>query len=131
MRALSVWCLAGCFAGAALARLPAPTPEEAARAAEKAARVAYDDKVGAYQLCLATTRTADYYRRTLAGTGKEAPAPVETPPCADPGPFVAQAPDATGSKPLESSGAHSPAETAAGPPSHDVTHAEQQSGLKK
>lgn len=122
------------FVAAASARLPPPSPEAQAKAADVAARTAWSDKVGAYQLCQATVRTAERYRRDLAAAGKQAPAPVDTPPCVDPGPYVAAAPAApasAASSPLESSGAHSPAETAVGPPSQGATHAEQQGGVRK
>ncbi|HET8744178.1 MAG TPA: hypothetical protein VFM98_01135, partial [Ramlibacter sp.] len=43
-----------------------------------------------------------------------APNAVSTPPCTDPGPFAYAPPE---QKPLETSGAHSPAATATSPPS--------------
>jgi hypothetical protein len=75
----------------AMAKLPPLSDEAKAKAAEAAAKTAWTDKVGAFQLCRAMERTAAHYRRTAKG-----PKPaVETPPCADPGPFVAPAPAAS------------------------------------
>ena len=75
---------------AALAKLPPLGDEAKAKAAEAAAKTAWTDKVGAFQLCRAMERTAAHYRRTAKG----AKPAVETPPCADPGPFVAPVPAA-------------------------------------
>ena len=108
----------------ALAKLPPPSDDAKAKAAEAAAKGAWADKVGAYQLCRSMDRTAEYYRKTA---GKDAPAPVATPACTDPGPFVAPA----AAPPLEAAGAHSPAKTAVAPPSSKATAAEQQGHRKK
>jgi hypothetical protein len=75
----------------ASAKLPAPppaTPEAQAKAAEAAARAAWAGKVDAYQLCRAQERVAAHVQAGLAAAGKQAPTPVSTPPCADPGPFA-------------------------------------------
>lgn len=96
--------------GAALAKLPPPSPEAAAKAAEAAARTAWAGKVDSYKLCLAQDRVAAHYRKT-APTAK--PAAAGGAPCADPGPFAYTPPEA---KPLESAGAHSPPGTASSPP---------------
>jgi hypothetical protein len=144
-------------AGAALAKIPPPVLDEAAKAkaAEAAAKTAWQGKLDAYQLCKAQDKVVANYRKTMGGAiGKEAkgkaaaampaasaapaaaaaPMPVPTAatasqggstpvpvaavatptPCSDPGPF-AYAPPAQ--KPLETSGAHSPAATATSPPS--------------
>ena len=111
---------------AAWARLPPLSDEAKAKATDAAAKSAWSDKVGLYQLCQSMDRTAAHYRRSA----KDAPPPVETPPCADPGPFVAAAAPAS-APPLESSGAHSPAEMATAPPSTNATAAEQQGHVKK
>ena len=148
--------------GAALAKIPAPvlTDEEKAKAAEAAAKTAWQAKVDAWLMCKAQDRVAAVYLKS-AGKGtndsasKEtakmtktgaapaapaAPASVAKPaasgaaaapasaaasgttpvawappsPCADPGPFAYNAP---AEKPLETSGAHSPAGNATSPPS--------------
>src|SRR5450631_1902922 len=94
-------------AGAAFAKLPPLSDDAKAKAAEAAARTAWTDKVGAYQLCQSMERTAQAYRTGAKAAGKEAPPAEATPACADAGPFV-YAPSA-GDKPLEAAGAHSPA----------------------
>ena len=117
----------------AMAKLPPPSDEAKAKAAEVAAKAAWTDKVGSFQLCRTMDKLAARY---LAGAGsgagnagKAAPAPLTpTPPCADPGPFVyappvailatapATTPTPPSSKPLESAGAHSPPGNAVSPP---------------
>ena len=111
------------LAAPVLAKLPPPSDEAKAKAAEATAKTGWSDKLAAYKLCQAMDRVAEGYRRTAKTAGREAPAPVETPPCTDPGPFVPP--------PLESSGAHSPADTAKGPPSSNATSAQQQGQPKK
>jgi len=110
------------------AKLPAAPPEAAAKASEAAAKTAWSDKVAAYQLCRAMDRVADSYRKSAKAAGTEANPPTATPPCADPGPFAAAAP--TTGKPLEAAGAHSPAATAATPPSAKATQADMQGKSK-
>lgn len=73
----------GCLSSAALAKLPAPSDEAKAKAAEAAAKAAWAGKVDAFKLCKAQDRAAAHYMKT-AGKGA---APAST--CADPGPFVA------------------------------------------
>ncbi|HEV7914444.1 MAG TPA: hypothetical protein VGP22_11800 [Albitalea sp.] len=111
------------------AKLPPPSPEAQAKADDAKAKAAWTDKVGAFQLCRSMDRVAEAYRKNAKATGKDTKPPVDTPPCADPGPFVAAAPAA--SKPLEASGAHSPPATAATPPSNKATQAELQGTTKK
>jgi hypothetical protein len=67
---------------AAFAKLPAPTDEAKAKAAEAAAKTAWAGKVDAFKLCQAQDKTAAHYLKT---SGKGA-APASA--CADPGPFV-------------------------------------------
>jgi hypothetical protein len=134
------------------AKLPPLSPEAQAKADEAKAKTAWTEKVAAYQLCKSMDRVADgYFKRVKVGkpaaaasaaapasaAAATAPAsaalapgtPVATPPCTDPGPFVAAAPAA--SKPLEASGAHSPPATAATPPSSKPTQNELQGSAKK
>lgn len=84
--------LAGCvlaFSTAVLAKLPAPSDEAKAKAAEAATKTAWSGKVDGYQLCKSQDKVAAHFYKTAKATGKEAkPAPA-MPPCADPGPFVA------------------------------------------
>ena len=130
---------------AAFAKLPPPDDATKAKAAEAAAKAAWQGKVDAYQLCKAQDRVAALYKKghpasaaPAASATTAAPAasasmaaakpasaaasaapttPVASaapPACADPGPFAYNPPE---QKPLETSGAHSPAGTAASPPS--------------
>ena len=70
------------------AKLPAPSDEAKAKAAEAAAKTAHTGKVDGYKLCLAMDRTSVGYQAAAKKAGKAASAPVETPACADPGPFA-------------------------------------------
>jgi hypothetical protein len=76
------------LAGHATAKLPPPSDEAKAKAAEAAAKTAHGDKVAAYQLCKSQDNVAMAYQAAAKKAGKPAPAPTVTPPCADPGPFV-------------------------------------------
>jgi len=102
-------------ASSVFAKLPAPTPEAQAKAAEAAARTAWSTKTDAYLLCKAQDQVAAKYRASAQSAGKPVPAAATTPPCVDPGPYAAAPAGET--KPIEASGAHSPASTAASPPS--------------
>lgn len=113
-------------AGAAQSKLPPPPEAAKAQAAEVSAKSAWQDKVAAYQLCLAQDRVVEAYRKGLRGAGKPAPPPASTATCADPGPFASP----LAQKPLEASGAHSPPGTASTPPSQKGTAAETM-GTKK
>jgi hypothetical protein len=110
-------------AGVASAKLPAPNDEAKAKAAEAAAKSKWTDSVAAYQLCKSQDKVVAAYRAAAQKQGKPASAPVQTPPCQDPGPFAYKPPEAA-SKPLEASGAHSPAPTATTPPSTPTPHAD-------
>ena len=111
---LLVLALAAPVAWAKLAPPPA-TPEAKAKAPEAAAKTAWSGKVDAYKLCQAQDRVAAKYRASATAAGKPVPPAPATPPCADPGPFVFTPP--AEAKPIEAAGAHSPATTAASPPS--------------
>ena len=114
----SVLCLTLLLAATAHAKLPAPPPptEEAkAKAAEAAAKTAWAAKVDGYKLCISMDKAAANYFKTAAAAGKSVPPALpNAPACTDPGPFTFTA---AAPKPSEASGAHSPAETAKGPPS--------------
>lgn len=154
MKRLMLTAVALAFSGAALAKLPAPVLDEAAKAkaAEAAAKTAWQGKVDAFLLCKAQDRAVSAYKRvaatrpavvpaaaaatatpTAAAPAAAAAKPVPTTasasqggstpvaaaappltPCADPGPFAYAPPE---QKPLEASGAHSPAANATSPPS--------------
>ena len=105
--------VAAALAAPAFAKLPPPSDEAKAKAAEAAAKTAWTDKVGAYQLCRAMDRAAEHYRKAEKAAGKDAPAAVDTPACTDPGPFVA------------------PVAASAAPPSPKETVAEKQGQAKK
>ncbi len=79
---------AAMLAGSVWAKLPAPSDEAKEKAAMAAAKTGWSDKVAAYQTCQSMNRAADSYRKTAKAAGKPASAPVVTPACADPGPFV-------------------------------------------
>ena len=72
----------------ALAKLPAPSDEAKAKAAEAAAKTAHAGKVDNYKLCLSMDKAAAHYFKTAAAAKKEVKPAVATPACADPGPFV-------------------------------------------
>ena len=83
--ALTLAALMAAAAAPASAKLPAPSDETKAKAAATALKTAWTDKVSSYQLCQAMNRSAEHYRKSA----KAAAAAVDTPACADPGPFVA------------------------------------------
>lgn len=112
------------------AKLPPPTENDKAKATEAAAKGAWTDKVGQYQLCRAQDRTADAYRKSTKDAGKPFPVAAATPACADPGAYVSAA-NMPAAKPIEASGALSPPGMAVSPPSSTSTSAELTGGKKK
>jgi hypothetical protein len=92
MKSIAVFIAACALSVSALAKLPAPSDEAKAKAAEAAAKTAHAGKVDGYKLCKSQDKVAARYRKS----GK----PVATPPCADPGPFkpAAAAPAAPAKK---------------------------------
>lgn len=90
------------LSGAVQAKLPAPSDEAKAKAAEAAAKTAHGNKVADFQLCKSREKAAAHYYKT---TGKGKPLSKEpTPACADPGPYKpadpqAAAPAAPAAKP--------------------------------
>lgn len=123
--------LAGLAPGT-IAKIPPPQLDEAAKAkaAEAAAKAAWQAKIDAYQLCKAQDRVAAKYGKggakpapavakapaaaaVPAASGTPTPTTAALPPCAEPGPFAYNPPE---QKPLEAAGAHSPTGTAANPP---------------
>ncbi len=69
----------------AVAKLPAPSDEAKAKAAETAAKNAHGDKIAAYQLCKSREKVAAHYYKTAKATGAKTNAPAATPPCVVPG----------------------------------------------
>ena len=115
MKKLLLLTLALCAASFAHAKLPALSDEAKAKAAEAAAKSAWAGKVDNYLLCKSQDKAAASYYKNAKATGKETKPASATTPCADPGAFVYAPPEAA--KPIEAAGAHSPATTAASPPS--------------
>jgi hypothetical protein len=99
----------------ATAKLPPPSEEVKAKAAQAAAKAAWDGKVDAYLSCKAQDKVAAHYYKTAKAAGKDTKPATATPPCTEPGAFSYTPPELA--KPLEESGAHSPAATATSPPS--------------
>jgi hypothetical protein len=119
--------LCACATGAA-AKLAPLSDEAKAKAAEATAKTAWSNNVANYQLCKSMERVAAQYHADAKKAGKPTPPPVDTPACTDPGAF-AYVPPAEAKPPLEASGAHSPARTAASPPS--TTTPDAQANPKK
>lgn len=88
MRKLLLALITTSFASVALAKLPPPSDEAKAKAAEAAAKTAHSGKVANYQLCRSMEKVAARYMAEAAKSGKTVNKPTETPACADPGPFV-------------------------------------------
>jgi hypothetical protein len=124
---LSAAMIAAC--GLALAKLPPMDDAAKAKAAEAAAKAAWQGKVDAYEVCKVQDKiTARYGNKgsrpatavpvaqsaSAAAAGGTPAVAKPPPPCADPGPFAYNPPE---QKPLETSGAHSPAGNATSPPS--------------
>lgn len=134
----------------ALAKIPAPVMDDAAKAkaAEAAAKTAWQAKVDAYQLCKAQDKVVASYHKTSGKAVPEAPKPAAKPAAAASKPAsaasmakgAASAPSGTpvtssvpppcgdpgpfaynppSQTPLETSGAHSPAGNATKPPSNN------------
>jgi hypothetical protein len=75
------------FGSVALAKLPAPTPEQQQVAALNAARTAHANKVAAFQLCESENRVAAAFIKEQKAKGNTF-TPEATPACVNPGPFV-------------------------------------------
>ena len=75
---------------AALAKLPVPVLDDAAKAkaAEAAAKTAWSGKLEGYLLCKYQDKAAANYVKTATSSGKTPKPATELPPCADPGPFA-------------------------------------------
>lgn len=103
---LAAFAALGLVAGAAHAKLPAPTPEAKAAADAAKDKTAWGEKVAAYKLCLSQDKTAAYYQKNKEGAKKPS---VETPACADPGPYVPSAPQAAAGAPAAPAAGAAPA----------------------
>lgn len=115
MKTFLISTLALTVSSAVLAKLPALSDEAKAKAAETSAKTAWAGKVDSYQLCRSQDKVVAAYLKSAKSAGKDVKPASATPACADPGAFVYTPPEAV--KPIEAAGAHSPATTAASPPS--------------
>jgi len=81
----------GMCSAVAFAKLPPPSEEAKAKAAEAKAKSAHGDKVAAFKLCNTMDKVAQRYLKENKGRK-----PADTPKCQDPGAFeyVAAAPAA-------------------------------------
>jgi hypothetical protein len=118
MKRIALLLAAGTLATGAWAKLPAPSEDAKAKAAEAAAKTAHANKVADYQLCKSMDKVAAHYAADAKKAGKDIKPPTATPPCTDPGVFGAPVPVAA--KPIEAAGAHSPPKTASTPPNTTV-----------
>ncbi len=91
--------LAAALGSSAIAKLPAPSDEAKAKAAEAAAKTAHGNKTADFQLCKAQDRIAAQHLADAKKAGKDVKPPVATPPCTDPGPFVYTPPVAASGAP--------------------------------
>jgi len=112
---LATLVLASLFSVSAMAKLPAPSDEAKAKAAEAAAKTAHGNKVADFQLCKSREKVAAHYYKTAKASGKPTNPPVATPACADPGPFVAAAPAAPAGVAAAPAAAAKPAAPGAAP----------------
>ena len=97
------------------AKLPPPSEEAKAKAAEAAAKTAHGNKVADFQLCKSMDQVAAKYMADAKKAGKEAKPATATPPCADPGAFVYPPPaaaPATAAAPAAAPAAAAPAAAA-------------------
>jgi len=113
MKQTALIALLSLAATGALAKLPAPSDEAKAKAAEAAAKTAHAGKVDAYKLCLSMDRVAASYQAGAKKAGKDLKPATATPPCADPGPFVP--PSAAASAPAVAAAAAPATAVAAAP----------------
>ena len=89
MRCLSIALFSAfAFSVPAWAKLPAPSDEAKAKAAEAAAKTAHGNKVADFQLCKSMDATAAKYYASMKAASKVTKPATETPACTDPGAFV-------------------------------------------
>jgi hypothetical protein len=90
MKRLIFIAVSALLAASSFAKIPAPvlSDEAKAKAAEAAAKTAFNGKVDAYKLCLSMEKTSAHYYKTAQTAGKATKPATTTPPCADPGAFV-------------------------------------------
>jgi hypothetical protein len=110
-----VFLLIALLATSAFAKLPAPSDEAKAKAAEAAAKTAWTGKVDGFLLCKSQDRVAAYTLKSAKAAGKEVKPATETPACADPGPFVYTPPGAAAPVAVAAPAAAAPAGKPAAP----------------
>ena len=91
---------------AVFAKLPAPSDDAKAKAAEAAAKSAWSAKVDGYLLCKSQDKVAAGYYVSAKAAGKDTKPTAATPACADPGPFAYLPPGAAASQPAASTAAN-------------------------
>jgi hypothetical protein len=116
MKSVIVFLAGTALTMAAVAKLPAPSDEAKAKAAEAAAKTAHAGKVDAYKLCKSQDKVAAHYQKGSKTASKDKKDAVATPACADPGAFV-YVPAAAASAPAAA--AAPAAQTAAAPAATD------------
>ena len=88
MKKLLTAALLCCAALPTWAKLPAPSDDAKAKAAEAAAKTAHVSKVASYQLCQSMDKVATFYFTQAKTDGKAVKPADKTDACADPGAFV-------------------------------------------
>ena len=116
MKTVALIAVAAVAATSVYAKLPPPSDEAKAKAAETAAKTAHGTAVANYQLCKSMDSVAAKYQAAAKQAGKAASAPVATPPCTDPGPFVYTPPAAASAPVAAATAAPAPAQAAAPAP---------------
>lgn len=94
MKTLCAAAALAALSSVALAKLPAPSDEAKAKAAEAAAKTAWAGKVDAFKLCKSQDQVVAHYKKAPVVKDTKAPAKGTSAPaaapgaCVDPGPFV-------------------------------------------
>lgn len=90
MKRVILLAVSALLAASSFAKIPAPvlSDEAKAKAAEAAAKTAFNGKVDGYKLCLSMEKASAHYYKTAQAAGKTTKPATATPPCADPGAFV-------------------------------------------
>ena len=85
MKSIALLIAASVLALTAQAKLPPPSDEAKAKAAEAATKAAHAAKVEGFELCKSQDKAAAHYRKTNKNASKPLAA---TPPCTNPGPLA-------------------------------------------
>lgn len=93
MKTLCATAVMAVMSSVASAKLPAPSDEAKAKAAEAAAKAAWAGKVDGFKLCLVQDKVAAHYKmspvsKVAAAPANGASAGAAPGACVDPGPFV-------------------------------------------